>query len=289
MVALRWAITLLALLAVADAQAISAPEAGARVAQLEHKAGGRLGVAALETGTGQRIEHRPNERFPMCSTFKFLLAAAMLERAEQKKEQLDRFVPYTAGDILEYAPVTKKHLSKGGMTVAALGQAALQWSDNTAANLLLATLNGPPGLTSYVRSLGDETTRLDRNEPTLNTALPGDERDTTTPVAMLEDMRRLLLGEALSAPSREQLETWLRGNTTGAGKIRAGVPGDWVVGDKTGSGANGATNDIAILRPPGGAPILLAVYFVGSKAPPEKRAAVIADVAKIVADFQQRN
>ncbi len=199
----------------------------------------------------------------MCSTFKFLLVAAILDQVDRKNEEPDRFVSYTASDILEYAPVAKKNLSKGGMTVAALCQAAIQWSDNTAANLLLATLNGPPGLTSYVKLLGDETTRLDRNEPSLNTALPGDERDTTTPAGMLEDMRRLLLGEGLSPASREQLDTWLRGNTTGAGKIRAGVPGAWVVGDKTGSGGNGATNDIAILRPPGRAPILLAVYFVG--------------------------
>ncbi len=198
----------------------------------------------------------------MCSTFKFLAAAAVLHRVDGKEEQLGRMIPYTRADLLEYAPVTTEHVKEGGMTLGGLCAAALELSDNTAANLLLKTIGGPEGLTRYARSLGDQQTRLDRIEPDLNSAIPGDERDTTTPAAMLGNLRALLLTNALSPASRQQLGTWLEKNKTGAEMLRAGVPGDWRVGDKTGRGAHGATNDIAILRPPGKAPILVAVYSV---------------------------
>ena len=200
----------------------------------------------------------------MCSTFKFLAAAAVLKRVDEGKEKLDRFVRYDAKDILEYAPVTKAHLKDGGMTLGALCAAAIEQSDNTAGNLLLDAIGGPAGLTNFARSLVTMMTRLDRKEPELNSAIPGDERDTTTPAAMCSDMQRLLLSDVLSESSRHLLEDWLRRNETGALMIRAGVPKDWSVGDKTGRGANGATNDIAILRPPGRAPILVAIYSIGS-------------------------
>ena len=225
----------------------------------------------------------------MCSTFKLLAVAAVLHRVDENQEQLDRFIPYTTADLLEYAPVTREHVEEGGMTVGALCAAALQVSDNTAANLLLRTIGGPAGFTRYARTLGDQRTRLDRMEPGLNSAVPGDARDTTTPGAMAADLRALLLGDALSQSSREQFNTWLAGNQTGAEMIRAGLPNDWKVGDKTGRGANGATNDIAILRPPGRPPILLAVYCVGSTAPRKELLGGIAQVAQVVADtFQTR-
>jgi beta-lactamase class A len=220
----------------------------------------------------------------MCSTFKFLAAAAVLKRVDEKQEKLERFVPYGAKEILEYAPVTKEHLKDGGMTLDALCMAAIEQSDNTAGNLLLDAIGGPAGLTNFVRTFGDRVTRLDRIEPELNSAIPGDERDTTTPAAICSDMRRLLLGDALSETSRRQLEDWLHRNETGAPMIRAGVPKNWIIGDKTGRGSNAATNDIAIMRPPGRAPILLAIYSVGSTATPNDRAAAIAEVAKIVAE-----
>ena len=220
----------------------------------------------------------------MCSTFKFLAAAAVLKRVDEKKENLDRFVRYSAKDILEYAPVTKEHLKDGGMTLGALCAAAIERSDNTAGNLLLDAIGGPAGLTNFARNLGDKITRLDRKEPDLNSATPGDERDTTSPRSMLGDMTRLLTGDVLSQSSRRQLEDWLQGNKTGADMIRAGVPKNWIIGDKTGRGSNGATNDIAIVRPPGRAPILLAIYSVGSKASTDDRAAAIAEVAKVVAE-----
>jgi beta-lactamase class A len=259
-------------------------DATARIAAVEQRVGGRIGVAALDTSNSKRLGHRQDERFPMCSTFKFLAAAAVLKRVDEKQEKLERFVPYGAKDILEYAPVTKEHLKEGGMTLRALCAAAIEQSDNTAGNLLLDAIGGPPGLTNFVRGLGDGMTRLDRTEPDLNSALPGDERDTTTPAATCSDMQRLLLGDALSETSRRQLEDWLKRNETGGPMIRAGVPPTWVVGDKTGRGANGATNDIAIMRPPFRAPILLAIYSVGSKATANDRAAAIAELAKIVAE-----
>ena len=260
-----------------------ANHAADRIAEINGRVGGRIGVAALDTGAGQRIEYQENERFPMCSTFKILAAAAVLKLVDEGKEQLDRMVAYGKEDILEYAPVTKEHLKEGGMTLANLCAAAVEQSDNTAGNLLLRTIGGPLGLTSFVRALGDKTTRLDRMEPDLNSAIPGDERDTTTPAAMRDDLVRLLTGDVLSPASRRQLETWLVGNQTGAQMIRAGVPTTWRVGDKTGRGANGATNDVAVLRPPNRPPIFLAIYSVGSTASVNERTATVAEVARVVA------
>jgi len=212
-------------------------DAANQVAAIEARLGGRIGVAALDTGSGKRLDYRAEERFPMCSTFKFLAAAAVLKRVDEKRDQLDRFVSYDAKDILEYAPVTKAHLKEGGTTLGALCEAAIAQSDNTAGNLLLDAVGGPAGVTNFARSLGDQVTRLDRKEPELNSAIPGDERDTTTPGSMLADMTRILTGDVLSRSSRSQLEDWLRGNKTGAAVIRAGVPTNWIIGDKTGRGA----------------------------------------------------
>jgi beta-lactamase class A len=259
-------------------------DSAVRIAAIQARIGGRIGVTALDTGNSRRLDYRQDERFPMCSTFKFLAAAAVLKRVDEKQEKLERFVPYGAKEILEYAPVTKEHLKDGGMTLDALCVAAIEQSDNTAGNLLLNAIGGPVGLTNFVRTFGDRVTRLDRIEPELNSAIPGDERDTTTPAAICSDMRRLLLGDALSETSRRQLEDWLQRNETGGPMIRAGVPKNWIIGDKTGRGSNGATNDIAIMRPPGRAPILLAIYSVGLTATPNDRAAAIAEVAKIVAE-----
>jgi beta-lactamase class A len=255
------------------------------IAAIEAKTGSRIGVAALDTDSGKRLDHRSEERFPMCSTFKFLAVAAVLKRVDQGKENLERFIRYDAKDILEYAPVTKAHLKEGGMTLGALCAAAIEQSDNTAGNLLLAAIGGPTGLTNSARSFGDDMTRLDRIEPELNSAIPGDERDTTTPAAMCSDMQRLLLSDVLSESSRHLLEDWLRRNETGALMIRAGVPKTWSIGDKTGRGANGATNDVAIIRQPGRAPILIAIYSIGSTSSADDRAATVAEAARAVVAF----
>ena len=256
-----------------------------RIAAIEERTGARIGVAALDTASGKRLDYRSEERFPMCSTFKFLAAAAVLKRVDDRQEKLDRFIRYDEKDILEYAPVTKAHLKDGGMTLDALCAAAIEQSDNTAGNLLLDAIGGPVGLTNFVRNIGDEITRLDRKEPELNSASPGDERDTTTSAVMCADMQRLVLGNVLSESSRHQLEDWLRHNETGALMIRAGVPKTWTVGDKTGRCGNGATNDVAIIRPPGRAPILVAVYEIGSSSSADDRAAIVAEAARVVVEI----
>ncbi len=180
-------------------------------------------------------------------------------------------------------PITRKELANGQMTIAALNAASIQYSDNTAANLLLDTVGGPKALTQYLRSIGDQTTRLDRNEPTLNANVAGDERDTSTPQAMAATLRKLLVGNHLSSASKQQLNAWLLGNTTGDAKLRAGFNPFWMVGDKTGSGSNGASNDVAIVYPRGQAPFIIAVFYTGSSLSGDEKSAVIAEVGKIAA------
>lgn len=253
------------------------------LADVERRVGGRLGVAALDTHTGRRIEWRADERFAMCSTFKILLVGLVLSRVDAGHERLDRVLRYSTADVLSWAPVTRAHVAEGGMTVAALCAAAIEYSDNTAANLLLGTFGGPPALTSWVRSLGDPVTRLDRIEPALNSADPGDPRDTSTPAAMLEDTRRILLGDVLSTTSRETLRGWLVACTTGRERLRAGFPATWVAGDKTGSGDHGATNDVAVAWPSKRrGPILVAAYLTETTTPSPAREAALADAARII-------
>jgi beta-lactamase class A len=255
----------------------------ARLADLEGANGGRLGVAVLDVATGARSGHRVDERFAMCSTFKFLAAAFVLARVDRSQERLDRRITFTEKDLVAYSPVTKDRVGPSGMTVAELCEAAITLSDNTAGNLLLASFGGPAGLTTYARSLGDPVTRLDRIETDLNEATPGDPRDTTSPAAMLENMRRLVVGEALSGPGRVQLTAWLLANKTGDKRLRAGFAKDWRVGDKTGTGGHGTTHDIAIAWPPNGAPIIVAAYYAEAPAPLDQRNAVLESVGRIVA------
>lgn len=259
-----------------------APQDEQRLRELE-QSGQRLGVAVLATESGQRFGYRQDERFPMCSTFKVLLVAAVLARVDRGEEQLERRVAFTEADLLEYAPATRARVAEGGMRLGELCDAAITVSDNTAANLLLSSVGGPLGLTGYVRTLGDSVTRLDRNEPMLNEALPGDERDTTTPAAMLGDLEALLVGDALSQPSRDALAGWLVANTTGDRRLRAGVPKDWRVGDKTGTGERGVTNDVAIFWPPRRKPILVAAYLSAPASTLEARELVFVEVARLVA------
>jgi beta-lactamase class A len=259
-----------------------ANDATAAFAELERRNGGRLGVAALDTASGRQAGHRKDERFPLCSTFKFLAAAFVLARVDRGDERLDRRVVFSDKDLVTYSPVTKEHVGPAGMSMAEVCDAAVTLSDNTAGNLMLASFGGPSALTHYARTLGDGVTRLDRIETALNEATPGDPRDATSPAAMLGLMQRLLVGDALSAGSRERLTGWLLASKTGAKRLRAGVPADWRLGDKTGTGGNGSANDIAIAWPPGRAPVLIAVYFTGSTISDEARSAVIADAGRIV-------
>ena len=253
------------------------------LAELESRHGGRLGVAALDVRSGTRTERRADERFAMCSTFKLLAAALVLARVDRGDERLDRRVVFAANDVVTYSPATEKRVGAPGMTVEELCEALLTLSDNTAANLLLASFGGPAALTAYVRSIGDAVTRLDRIEPEVNEVTPGDPRDTTTPAAMLENLRRLVLGDALSPASRSRLIAWLVANTTGKARLRAGLPGSWRVGDRTGSGTHATTNDVAVAWPPDRPPLLLSVYYSESSASADQRNAVLADVARLVA------
>jgi beta-lactamase class A len=254
-----------------------------RLAKLEQESGGRLGVAVLDTQMGTIAGLRSDERFPMCSTFKALAAAAILARADAGREQLSRRIPIEPADVLAYAPVTKQHVGEAGLSVAELCAAMVTLSDNTAANLLLKSMGGPDAITYYARALGDPVTRLDRFETELNTAIPGDERDTTTPAAMARDLEQLVLKDALSPASRDQLVQWLVGCKTGDAKLRAGVPKDWRVGDKTGSGEHGTSNDVAVIWPAGRAPLIVACYLTGTALPDERRNAIHAAVGRAVA------
>ncbi len=258
--------------------------ANKRLADMEAREGGRLGVFVRDTATGATIEHRADERFPMCSTFKLLAAAAALKRVDQGAERLDRKIAYGPSDLLEYAPVAKAHVAEGGMTVADLCAAAIDWSDNTAGNLILESIGGPAGFTEFARSLGDAVTRLDRNEPTLNESLPGDERDTTSPRAMAGTMQKVLVGDALSDASRSQLQTWLIGDKVGDKRLRAGLPPSWRIGDKTGTGDRGSTNAVAIIWPPGRAPLIATVYYTGSSASVDARNAVHKEIGALIAE-----
>lgn len=252
------------------------------LAAIEQGIGGRVGVAALDTGTGGTLSHRGDELFPMCSTFKLLLVGCVLNKVDAGRERLSRAISYTEKDLLEYAPVTRDHVKDGSLTVSELCAAAVELSDNTAANLLLAQVGGPGGVTQFIRKLGNRVTRLDRTEPELNSALPDDLRDTTSPAAMVDSMKVLLTGKGLSGKSQELLISWLERCTTGEKRLRAGIPKDWRAGDKTGTGENGAIGDVGIFRPPGKAPILIAAYVMGGSASRERREQAIASAARIV-------
>ena len=226
---------------------------------------------------------RELERFPLCSTFKVLAAALVLQRVDLGAEQLDRRVVFSAADVVEHSPVTQGRAGPEGMTIAEICAVAITVSDNTAGNLMLASFGGPAALTEFLRTLGDKATRLDRTEPALNEVPPGDPRDGTTPRAMAYTLQRILLGNVLSKSSENQLVGWLTASTTGEARLRAGLPGEWRVGDKTGTGARGATNDVAIVWPPDHPPIVIAVYLADTTLPLDVRNAAIADVGRAAA------
>ncbi|MET7950450.1 class A beta-lactamase [Micromonospora sp. NPDC005324] len=232
------------------------PAADQEFRRLEEQFGVRLGIYAVDTGTGRTVEYRSDDRFAYASTWKALAAAEVLDGTTDA--QLNRVVRYSARDLVAHSPVTEKHVGEG-MSLRALADAAVRYSDNTAGNLLLRHLGGPAGFESKLRALGDTVTDVARYETALNEATPGDKRDTSTARALVRDLRAYTVGDVLEPADRDVLRGWLRGNTTGAALVRAGVPVGWVVGDKTGTGGYGTRNDIAVLWPPDRAPIVLAV------------------------------
>lgn len=272
---------LLAACAATPGASAALAEAQVRLAALETAAGGRLGVQAIDSGDGRRLGHRADERFPMCSTFKAIAAAAILAHGKNVPGWLDQRVRYTKADLVTYSPITEVHLDEG-MTIGELCAATIQYSDNAAANLLMALIGGPGGVTGFARSVGDTVFRLDRWETELNTAIPGDARDTSTPAAMASLLRRVALDDGLAPAQRDQLQAWMRGNTTGDTRIRAGVPSGWAVADKTGTGAYGSSNDIGIVFPPKGAPVVLALYYTQAQPQAKANSEILAAATTIV-------
>lgn len=272
------------MIASAQVRQLARADTPLRIDEMEAQLGGRIGLAAIDTNSGARLAHRGDERFAMCSTFKWMLAAAVLARNDQHHEGiLERHLSFGAKDLLAHSPVTERHVAEGSLAIVELCNAAVETSDNTAANALLKFIGGPAALTRYLRTIGDRTTRLDRVELSLNSNIPGDPRDTTTPNAMIATMQTILVGNALSVGSREMLLSWLKNCQTGLQRLRAGLPPTWIAGDKTGTGERGAANDNAIIWPPGRPPILIAAYLSDSHASPETLDAAHARIGGLVA------
>ncbi len=252
----------------------------------------RLGVCFMDTKTGELVGNRLDEYFAMCSTFKLPLVAAYLRESDQGRLNLDEVIPYSTNDLLPWAPVTKKHVDKGGLSMAVLAQAAQERSDGAAANLLVKRLGGPAAVTTKFREMGDSVSRLDRYEPDLGLVLSGDLRDTTSPLAMAQLVRRITTGSILLPDSRERLLRWMENTNTGARRLRAGLPSAWRSGNKTGTGRTEGTtnkcNDIAISFPPGGSPVIVSAYYDSGEYTPQVEArheAVLAEVGKIAAEW----
>jgi beta-lactamase class A len=255
--------------------------AAARIAALEKREGGRLGVQVLDTATGRRLQHRSDERFALCSTFKFIAAATVLQRVDRGIEHLDRRIGYGDSDLLDYAPVAREHVKDGGMTLADICAAAVQWSDNTAANLMLKALGGPQAVTAFIRLTGDNVTRLDRYEPELNVVRAGELHDTTTPASMVGLLGSLVLGEVLSADSRNLLQGWMLDAKRGEHRLPEGLPAGWRIAHKTGTGSD-QTNDVGVIWPPDRPPIIVAALYARAGTPSKQREAVLRDVGRIV-------
>jgi beta-lactamase class A len=263
---------------------VLAADAPPEFAAYERESGGRIGVHAENLATGAKLAWRADDRFVMCSTFKASLAACVLARVDRGEEQLAAMIPYGQADLLEYAPVARQNLAASAMSVGEMCKAIVELSDNTCANLLLARIGGPAALTAFWRSLGDTTSRLDHNEPELNRSRPGDSRDTTTPAAMAGNLRRLVLGEALSPASRVQLTEWMVNCRTGANRLRGGLPADWKIGDKTGYNGKDAAGDIAVAWPKPDTPILITAYVQGGTPTAAQIASVFAQTGRMVAE-----
>lgn len=262
----------------------------AALAMLEAQAGGRLAVAIRDDNSGHSVGWREHERVAMASTFKLLLAGVVLHEADRGALELDTLLAFGKEDLVPYAPVIERHLDAGALTIAALAEATQVTSDNVAANLLLRTLGGPEGFTARLRAMGDSETRLDRYEIAMNRVEPGDSRDTMTPSAMAASVARLVGPGLLSPASRDLLKSWMVATQTGKRRIRAGLPADWVAGDKTGTalvdGLPNRHNDVAVVWLRGRAQLVVAAFYKGP-VPTEnvrpKDEAVLADVGRIAA------
>ncbi len=255
------------------------------LAAYERDTGGRIGVHAENLATGAKIAWRADERFVMCSSFKASLAALVLWRVDRGQDKLEQIISFGPADLPDwYAPVARRNLARGAMSVAEMCQAAVEYSDNTCANLLLARVGGPAALTAFWRATGDGVTRLDHNEPVLNRSPPGDPHDTTSPAAMAGNLRRLVLGQVLSPGSRQRLTGWLVDCKTGDDRLRGGLPKAWRIGDKTGNNGKDAAGDIAVAWPRPDTPVLVCAYVQGGSPTPAQITAVFAEVGRMAGE-----
>ncbi|HEX8956580.1 MAG TPA: class A beta-lactamase, partial [Burkholderiaceae bacterium] len=248
--------------------------------RLETKNDGRIGLVLLDAQGAILLQHRAEERFPMCSTFKMMLTACVLQRSASDAALMARHIDFDKHVLMYNSPVTEQHVGRG-MNVQELCIAAMEHSDNAAANLLLAQIGGPGAVTAYARGLGDPDFYLVNEEGHLASGAPEEKNDTTTPHAMARSLHRLALGDGLPAAQRELLLEWMRANKTGSKRIRAAVPAGWLVGDKTGGGDYGSTNDIAVLERPGKPPLVLSIYFTQHRKDAPLRDEVVAAAARI--------
>jgi beta-lactamase class A len=248
----------------------------------ERDSGGHVGVYAKNLKTGAEISWRAHERFVMCSSFKASLAACVLAGVDRGQARMDELIAYGPAELMEWAPVAKQNVEKGAMSVADMCAAAVELSDNTCANALLARFGGPSALTAFWRSIGDTVTRLDHNEPELNRTPPGEPHDTTTPAAMAGNLRRFILGTALSPTSREHLTGWMLGCKTGDNRLRAGLPKDWRIGDKTGNNGKDAFGDIAVTWSTRREPVVISAYTRGGAPTPRQVDDVFAGIGRYV-------
>ncbi|OGN51545.1 MAG: class A beta-lactamase [Caulobacterales bacterium RIFOXYB1_FULL_67_16] len=261
-------------------EAPAQPDPDLILSDLETRHGGRLGFAALDVGSGRRVLWRAQERFPFCSTFKAFLAVATLERVQRDEERLDRAVRVTEADLIPHAPVTGAAVGRS-LTLRELMQAAVEVSDNPAANILIREMGGIAVWRSWWPTFGDTTTVISRLEPDLNTALPNDPRDTCLPEQTLANIREMAFSDRLTPEHDALLHGWLTASPTGPNRIKAGAPEGWTVAHKTGTGANGTANDVAMLTPLSGSPVIVAAYFTGATgATDDQRDAVIAEATR---------
>lgn len=250
-----------------------------RAVQTEEKTlQARIGMAVLDTGTGMTWQYRGNERFPLNSTHKAFVCAALLSKVDRKALSLDQHVSIEKNMLVPYSPVTEKSLAPQVMTLGEVCRAAVSYSDNTAANVALNVIGGPTAFTSFMRSIGDTKTRLDRQEPELNEAMPGDLRDTTTPDAIVNSLRNILLGNVLSVSSRFALNQWMRNDQVAGALLRASLPVNWKIADKTGAGGHGSRSIVAVIWPPSKKPLVVGIYITQTTASMQARDQAIARI-----------
>ncbi|TNH41791.1 class A beta-lactamase [Photorhabdus luminescens] len=252
------------------------------VKQEEQTLNARIGVAVIDTASDKIVSYRGNERFPLNSTFKALLCGVLLSEVDKGKVALTDAIQFNKTELVEYSPVSEKFVAPASMNWQQLCSAAVSYSDNTAANLIAKKVGGPAAMNLFFSGLGDSVTHLDRYEPELNSAIPGDERDTTTPVAVSQTLQKLTLGEVLKPSSRQQLVEWMRDDKVADALLRSVLPAGWKIADKTGAGDYGSRSIISIVWPKNSSPLIVAIYITQTEATIVQSNEAIARIGKIL-------